>query len=53
VLAGAGTGKTTAITAAVGHRIAVRGIPAQRILAATWVRGHRAHAEGSGAGNPL
>jgi len=36
VLAGAGTGKTKTLTAAVGHRIAVRGIPAARILAVTF-----------------
>src|SRR4051794_41636186 len=35
VLAGAGTGKTKTLTAAVGHRIAGRGIPAARILAGT------------------
>ena len=36
VLAGAGTGKTKTLTAAVGHRIAVRGIQAARILAVTF-----------------
>lgn len=36
VLAGAGTGKTKTLTAAVGHRIAVRRIPAGRILAVTF-----------------
>jgi DNA helicase-2/ATP-dependent DNA helicase PcrA len=36
VLAGAGTGKTKTLTAGVVHRIAVRGIPANRILAVTF-----------------
>ncbi len=36
VLAGAGTGKTKTLTAAVAHRIGVRGIPAARILAVTF-----------------
>jgi DNA helicase II / ATP-dependent DNA helicase PcrA len=36
VLAGAGTGKTKTLTAGVAHRIAARGIPASRILAATF-----------------
>jgi len=36
VLAGAGTGKTKTLTAGVAHRIAVRGIPASRILAVTF-----------------
>ena len=36
VLAGAGTGKTKTLTAAVGHRIAVRGVQAARILAVTF-----------------
>jgi DNA helicase-2/ATP-dependent DNA helicase PcrA len=36
VLAGAGTGKTKTLTAGVTHRIAVRGIPANRILAVTF-----------------
>ena len=36
VLAGAGTGKTKTLTAGVAHRIAVRGIPAHRILAVTF-----------------
>ncbi len=36
VLAGAGTGKTKALTAAVAQRIAVRGIAAARILAVTF-----------------
>ena len=36
VLAGAGTGKTKTLTAAVKHRIEVRGIPAARILAVTF-----------------
>jgi DNA helicase II / ATP-dependent DNA helicase PcrA len=36
VLAGAGTGKTKTLTAGVTHRIAVRGIPAHRILAVTF-----------------
>jgi DNA helicase II / ATP-dependent DNA helicase PcrA len=36
VLAGAGTGKTRTLTAGVASRIAVRGIPASRILAVTF-----------------
>ena len=36
VLAGAGTGKTKTLTAAVKHRIDARGIPAARILAVTF-----------------
>src|SRR4051794_41725820 len=36
VLAGAGTGKTKTLTAAVGDRIAGRGIPAARIPADTF-----------------
>ncbi len=36
VLAGAGTGKTKALTAAVAHRIAARGVAASRILAVTF-----------------
>ncbi|WP_253203564.1 ATP-dependent helicase [Methylosinus sp. KRF6] len=36
VLAGAGTGKTSTLTAAVVHRIAVERIPASRILAVTF-----------------
>lgn len=36
VLAGAGTGKTKTLTAGVAHRIAIRGIPASRILAVTF-----------------
>jgi len=36
VLASAGTGKTKALTAAVAHRIAVRGVAASRILAVTF-----------------
>lgn len=36
VLAGAGTGKTRTLTAAVAHRIAHDGIPAGRILAVTF-----------------
>lgn len=36
VLAGAGTGKTSTLTAAVVHRIAVDRIPASRILAVTF-----------------
>ncbi len=36
VLAGAGTGKTRALTAGVASRIAVRGIPPSRILAVTF-----------------
>ena len=36
VLAGAGTGKTKSLTGGVVHRIAVRGIPAHRILAVTF-----------------
>ena len=36
VLAGAGTGKTKTLIAGVAHRIAVRGVPASRILAVTF-----------------
>jgi DNA helicase II / ATP-dependent DNA helicase PcrA len=36
VLAGAGTGKTSTLTAAVAHRIAVDGIPPHRVLAVTF-----------------
>ncbi|MEK8121641.1 UvrD-helicase domain-containing protein [Methylocystis sp. IM4] len=36
VLAGAGTGKTSTLTAAVVHRIAVEKIPASRLLAVTF-----------------
>ena len=36
VLAGAGTGKTKSLTGGVVHRIAVRGLPAHRILAVTF-----------------
>ena len=36
VLAGAGSGKTKTLTRGVAHRIAVRGIPAQRVLAVTF-----------------
>src|SRR6516165_875386 len=36
VLAGAGTGKTSTLTAAVVHRIAIERIPAARILAVTF-----------------
>ena len=36
VIAGAGTGKTKTLTAAVAHRIAARGIPASRVLAVTF-----------------
>ena len=36
VLAGAGTGKTKTLTAAIGHRIAVRGLAPARILAVTF-----------------
>jgi DNA helicase II / ATP-dependent DNA helicase PcrA len=36
VLAGAGTGKTSTLTAAVGHRIAVDKIPPHRVLAVTF-----------------
>ncbi len=36
VLAGAGTGKTSCLTAAVVHRIAIDKIPAKRILAVTF-----------------
>jgi ATP-dependent DNA helicase UvrD/PcrA len=35
-LAGAGTGKTSTLTAAVAHRIAVDGIPPHRVLAVTF-----------------
>jgi DNA helicase-2/ATP-dependent DNA helicase PcrA len=44
VLAGAGTGKTKTLTAAVGHRIAARRIPAARILAVTFT--NTLHAQG-------
>jgi ATP-dependent exoDNAse (exonuclease V) beta subunit len=36
-LAGAGTGKTDTLIACVARRIAVRGIPARRILAVTFI----------------
>ena len=36
MLAGAGTGKTSTLTAAVAHRIAVDGIPPHRVLAVTF-----------------
>ena len=36
VLAGAGTGKTSTLTAAVAHRVAVDGIPPHRLLAVTF-----------------
>ena len=36
VLAGAGTGKTSTLTAAVAHRIAVKGVAPARILAVTF-----------------
>ena len=36
VIAGAGTGKTRTLTAAVGHRITACGIPAGRVLAVTF-----------------
>ena len=36
VLAGAGTGKSSTLTAAVAHRIAVDGIPPHRVLAVTF-----------------
>src|SRR3984957_4261692 len=36
VLAGAGTGKTSTLTAAVAHRIAVDKIPPHRVLAVTF-----------------
>jgi DNA helicase-2/ATP-dependent DNA helicase PcrA len=36
VIAGAGTGKTKALTAAVAHCISARGIQAGRLLAATF-----------------
>jgi DNA helicase-2/ATP-dependent DNA helicase PcrA len=36
VLAGAGTGKNSTLTAAVAHRIAVDGIPPHRVLAVTF-----------------
>lgn len=46
VLAGAGTGKTKTLTAAVAHRIAVRRVPASRIVAVTFT--NKAAAEMSG-----
>ena len=36
VLAGAGTGKTRTLTSAVAHRIAIRNVPASRVLAVTF-----------------
>jgi UvrD/REP helicase N-terminal domain len=36
VLAGAGTGKTSTLTAAVAHRITVDGVPPHRVLAVTF-----------------
>ena len=36
VLAGAGTGKTSTLTAAVAHRIALDGVPPHRVLAVTF-----------------
>ena len=46
VLAGAGTGKTSTLTAAVAHRIAVDGIPPHRVLAVTFT--NKAAAEMAG-----
>ena len=46
VIAGAGTGKTKTLTAAVAHRIADRGMPANRVLAVTFT--NKAAAEMTG-----
>jgi len=46
VLAGAGTGKTKTLTAAVAHRIAVRGAAASRVIAVTFT--NKAAAEMAG-----
>ena len=46
VLAGAGTGKTSTLTAAVAHRIAVDGVPPHRVLAVTFT--NKAAAEMAG-----
>ena len=46
MLAGAGTGKTSTLTAAVAHRIAVDGVPPHRVLAVTFT--NKAAAEMAG-----
>jgi len=50
VLAGAGTGKTTTLTARVG-RLLERGVPAHRVLLLTFTRRAAAEMLGRAAGN--
>ena len=51
VLAGAGTGKTSTLTAAVAHRIALDGVPPHRVLAVTFT--NKAAGEMAGKSTPL